>query len=643
MGTMEVNPGIAGEVQPSATCQPGTPAGRLYVPPAYTQTSQDREAQLTTANHKVAVGFTPEVDFALDSLSIYIKAVASAGNLSVALYSSGTAREPEGQRNHKQTKATPDMTANNAPSPCVVGIWDVNGANAELTGYEAYYAWDGGIRYSGTPARSNAAPTPSAPIYFTFDFGSGNAKQINRVRFTADTTTEGSPKAWTFWGSNGAAPAVNTDNDWTAIVSGIGGRTWTAEAPISLKQWTECDLFNTVAYRHYRITFTDRNGTGAYVALHDIQLIEVDNQEAPGTEIASLGTLAVSSAGWQRFTFSVRQLQRDTRYWLVFSGAESAGISLSTRRANPNHGSSIPYTCVCKGTTDGGANWTQQMQDGDLRPAMLNVVLQSTANHSPQLMYGRYNGAAISLHDGTSWQMETIPEAGITLNCEELAADTYHEVYLYEDGGTLALEASTAGWILQDGLEVQSGASGKRNVGCMTAITRQAGLQAPVKVEDQMYVWNRHNRLPTRIGRVTPYVGETIYTLSHTMMRGIGDPGGIIGWMPVHASDFRVGFVCGAMTQLVFRWTSFHINFGPSGIFSIAIDGVIPGWRNGPIHTTGMLIAQSIGFDGSANPGSHYLDLVYQGQDMAGQLYAYYRAADSQYYANATAMGSLDA
>jgi len=270
------------------------------------------------------------------------------------------------------------------------------------------------------------------------------------------------------------------------------------------------------------------------------------------------------------------------------------------------------------------------------------VVLQSTTNHSPQLLYGRYNGTAIALYDGTSWQTNTIPEAGVTLNCEPLAADTYHEVYLYNDSGTLALDASTTGWVLQDGLEVQSGAGGKRNVGCMAAITCQAGFQAPVKVEDQMYVWNRHNRLPTRIGRVTPYAAQTAYTLINPI-RGIDAPGGVIGWTPVHPSDFRVGFVCGATTQIVFRWTSFFVDFTPNGIFSVAMDGVIPVWRNGVTHTSSATTPQVIDFIDSPNPGTHYLDLVYQGQETWGSLHTFYRAANSQYYANATGLGSLEA
>ena len=62
------------------------PQGRLWVPPAYMQTSGDAAVDFISAAHAVALRFVPEVDFGLFSVSFYLTAVSITGNCSISLH-----------------------------------------------------------------------------------------------------------------------------------------------------------------------------------------------------------------------------------------------------------------------------------------------------------------------------------------------------------------------------------------------------------------------------------------------------------------------------------------------------------------------------------------------------------------------------
>src|SRR5271157_3855059 len=85
MGTMMVNSRSGGVAAPDYSPLLN-PQGRLWVPPAYMQTSGDAAVALTSDAHAVALRFVPEVDFGLFSVSFYLTAVSITGNCSISLH-----------------------------------------------------------------------------------------------------------------------------------------------------------------------------------------------------------------------------------------------------------------------------------------------------------------------------------------------------------------------------------------------------------------------------------------------------------------------------------------------------------------------------------------------------------------------------
>ena len=273
------------------------------------------------------------------------------------------------------------------------------------------------------------------------------------------------------------------------------------------------------------------------ISLHE------DSEGGPGAKIGDdLATVAVGSSAdvWLRAAWDPVQLYRNRTYWLKFTGEVGKNFSLSARRWNASIGSMFPDGCQAKQTSD-GTNWTECVQDQ--KPALLNVVLNSTANHSPQLVYGRFNGPGIPLYNCVdTWEPAPIPEAGIVLNCEALPANTGFNVFLYDNEGVLTLEAAAdaTAAVMPDGIEVKSGATQRRLVGGMYAIERRPGFRAPIDVPDWRGVDNLHNRQPRKIAKYCPYADDTQETIA-----------GNTQWRPwQNDTSFRINFYCVRPTNL---------------------------------------------------------------------------------------------
>ncbi len=264
---------------------------------------------------------------------------------------------------------------------------------------------------------------------------------------------------------------------------------------------------------------------------------------------------------WVRTTFDPIQLQRGKRYCLGLcangqEGNPVVSVSFSARRQNAAIGSGHPQGCWSKISTDpDGEIWSDLQQDS--RPALLNVVLNSTPHHSPQLVYGRSNGKDVALYNGSSWESREIPEAGITLNCEGLLAETLYKIYLRDNSGTLALEASNTPKMITEGVEVKSEAPTHRYLGLVCPIERQAGFQAPIKVSDWMGLYNAYNQRPTFVGKPPPY---TITT------EGSGSNA---NWVAI--SDFTAKVVSGHQCRLAADFSLASLN---ATRLTILLDGV---------------------------------------------------------------------
>lgn len=521
--------------------QASSSACRLSVLPAYMDTSGGKPVALTSSDHKIGFAFTPEVDAGLSSISFYVSSVSITGDVSISLHESdSTAVEPNGLVNARTLNSAPVMTSNSTPSPYMVTARDASNNTAETEGFEAYKAVDG-LKSADNGFRSNAAPASAAPIYWAADFGSGNAKIINKFRFSsfsnADANVRAFPKAFTLWGSNVASPAYNTDTDWTQVT---GAASWTAEVDPGSGGYREYYVTNSEAYRHYRWKITDRNGANAYTAIGEIQLFEAEILQCPGSLIQSLGAKSVGSSGssWVRHTFDTHQLTRGKRVWLVFSGQNGSHFSICCRKWSNAAGSMFPDGCDSKESTNGVA-WTQSLQDG--KPSLLNVVLNSTEHHVPQLVYGRFTGRHVYI---PGEGIKEVPESGITLNCEALAEAVMYNVYLYINSGALALEASTVPRVTRDGLEVKRGSTSARFLGVIYTANRLGSYQGPIDTEDFRGVCNLHNRIPKTFGKRNPYSAPTNESLDGKMFWMDWNNGDFITRIVTLGCNFKMGIVC---------------------------------------------------------------------------------------------------
>ncbi|AFM25978.1 DUF5000 domain-containing lipoprotein [Desulfomonile tiedjei] len=556
MGSMVSTSGLSSEAQLVASQKTGS----LWVPPAYMQTSGDREVALASANHKLAIAFVPEIDFALSSLSLYVTGAGSGGSVNIALCEDdGYSLEPNGLLNGLTARVPLVMTSNNAPSPYVVTARDSNNANAEAAGFEAFKAMDGSTA-TDVGFRSNAAPTSFAPIYWAIDLGAGDARVINRFRFVsfsnADINVRAYPRAFTFWGSNEVSPAYNTDVGWTQLV---GSTPWNFENDTGSTSARDYHVRNAAAYRHYKWKITDRNGTAAYTALGEIHLFEAENRTVPGQIIQSLGSIntGVAADVWIRHTFQPVQLWRGKRVWLVFSGEVGATARLSVRRWNTNPASMFPDGCESK--ENDGNTWTQSLQEN--KPALMNVVLNSTQNHVPQLMYGRQSGKGVYLPQTGFFD---IPESGITLNCEALTAGTLFSVYLSLQEGSLRLDASETKRAVSQGVEVKSDDPSCLFLGIMYAFNHRSTFQGPIDVMDWRGV--AYRGMKKIFGKWCPFAAETYEPAFTGKM-----------WIPASGSDYKVyaALLDGSQVYL-----EFSVSFNSTSNFrlttAIGMDSMAP-------------------------------------------------------------------
>lgn len=139
------------------------------------------------------------------------------------------------------------MTANNAPSPCVVTPWNVYGAPYEEAGNEAFKAFD----HSG----STGFLTYNDVVSLTFDLGSGNDKTVISydIVFSEDDW-----KGWHVDGSNNGA-------DWTTLhtrtnASVTGGTVYSY------------NIGSPASYRYYRYYQTNSSNSNCDVA--ELELLE---------------------------------------------------------------------------------------------------------------------------------------------------------------------------------------------------------------------------------------------------------------------------------------------------------------------------------------------------------------------------------
>ena len=237
------------------------------------------------------------------------------------------------------------------------------------------------------------------------------------------------------------------------------------------------------------------------------------SNDEPDSSLQAFGTVdSGSGAGWVRLSISSSsryQCAAGGTYWIVIKGSAGVDFSLSARRWHTGIGSMFPDGVKCLSSSDSGANWSQIQQDS--KDACLNLIINGQSDHVPQLYYGRKDGQYVYIPG--SGLME-IPEEGISLDCSALTADTEYNLFLYDNSGTLELEASTTGRTRVDGITVKTGDTEKRFLGKIYPKEIQTGKQGPVDVMDRRLVaWPGRSCL---VGKYTPFSSETYYIPSAT-------------------------------------------------------------------------------------------------------------------------------
>ncbi len=455
--------------------------GRLAASPAYYQTAGDVSVQLDSADARLAVKISPMCDWELDALSSFVTAVSTQGDQNFFIYSDGAKPEPNGALNGSMRKLHADQTDNSTPLTVSATSEDGGGSNPAWRAFNG----DGGTTYW----KSGADPA-TTPQSLEIDLGAGVEKWVNKLLITS--ANEGNANLRCFAADFTLEAKEDGGASYDTLLT-VTGESDGAASSIYDYSWTP-----TKPYRYFRINITDSNGTGAFVCIGEMEWIEAANESAPSeTSLKSLGAVSsgASADRWTRLQIDSAnryRFQRGKPVWLVCKGTAGADFSLSVNTQTDAVASGFPdEMSISKYTTDGGVSWSRCLGTTGLVNAMWNVILNSTADHVPQLIFGRVAGTSIYIPG--SGAME-IPEAGVFLDCTALTAGSAYNVYAYNNGGALDLEASTTDQTLSDGIEVKGGDSTKRFLGRIAPLEIQTAKQGPVDVSDYRAVANRYNR-----------------------------------------------------------------------------------------------------------------------------------------------------
>jgi len=154
-------------------------------------------------------------------------------------------------------------------------------------------------------------------------------------------------------------------------------------------------------------------------------------------------------------------------------------------------GGSLDAAAIASGILDDSRiRWRAGLCEGRLTLTSGTPVLTANVTGATSLYYTPYAGNTVTLYDGSNWRAYIFTERSLSLS--GLSADTNHDVYLYDNTGTLTLEAvawtndTTRATALatQDGVYVKSGATARRYLGTFrttgtsgqTAFTEHLGL-----------------------------------------------------------------------------------------------------------------------------------------------------------------------
>jgi hypothetical protein len=214
-----------------------------------------------------------------------------------------------------RTIATPQMTANNAPSPFVAAASGLADSRQPFQAFDRSYDTVNNYWSAGWPG----------PQWVSIDFGSGNATIIDGYTIFGNSDATINPNTWQLQGSN--------DNiSWTPLHS-VSGSTIPSSGTYSI-----ASIGNLLAYRYYRINVTAiGSGTGTRVRITEIELYQ------PGTAaLAAGGSFNFNTAGVT--VSATRTSQGASNLFTVTNTTGTVDLSVATRMSGNSGQTTMTYS-----------------------------------------------------------------------------------------------------------------------------------------------------------------------------------------------------------------------------------------------------------------------------------------------------------
>ncbi len=190
--------------------------------------------------------YIPQIDGTQESIEITLVSWWYQANLYL-LEGTGSGIDSAALGNGYAADATPTMTSNVLPSPCIAA------ASSYFATYDPFKAFD---KNAGT-SWASAAGTLTG--WLSFDFGV--RKQIMQYTILAKTVAQ-SPRNFTFEGSN--------DNvNWTILDTKTNETNWVANEKRIYPMPNQ-----TSRYRYYRLNMSQNNGDATYIGSIDVEMME---------------------------------------------------------------------------------------------------------------------------------------------------------------------------------------------------------------------------------------------------------------------------------------------------------------------------------------------------------------------------------
>lgn len=519
--------------------------GRWWAPYYRNQVAGDTPVVLSSSQHLLAVGYVPECACKIPAFSAYVTAVGgSSVNVGAKIFRGNSSKpDPNYCRGKSSTNVAPVAMTGDSWNGYTAVLKDNTGADAFASGYDPFKAFDGN---AATSVRSTVAPTDAAPLHFGLSVPTAVVVNGLGIRVVAGATSYTNAyfpyKFKVSYSSADVAPDWHNDAGWTTLTSENGALTTidigSTASGLLASATVSFGFINSIAAKHFRITMYNRTGTAAYVTFAGVELLEWNTSGvlAPGTTlVADLGTFASGTTpdAWVRHTFTSYQNTPGIRHWAVLQGEDGKTVSFSARRRNGTAKAEFPDRAMLLYSTDGGTTWTEVYQDFP-RLALLNFVLDSDENHGASARYGAAVGGQVPIHNAgeNKWEYLSIPDEGIRLSLAGLSDGDYRQIYLYNNGGSLASEVDTDVESYFDGLPVKTGDTSRLFTGVVGCFAGVGGAISTCDMKDARLLRNVFNTIMKDVGKDPDYAGSTSFNFPPHV------------WSRIGGSDYRCEVLC---------------------------------------------------------------------------------------------------